>query len=76
MPKLPILSGEQLIKFLIHEGFHKVRQKGSHVSLAKSTATGELHTVVPLHKELAKGTLLSILKQCEINREKMEKMIN
>jgi predicted RNA binding protein YcfA (HicA-like mRNA interferase family) len=76
MVKLPTLSGDELIRLLLHEGFHKVRQKGSHVSLSKSTPVGELHTVVPLHKELAKGTLLSILKQCQISREMLEKMIH
>jgi predicted RNA binding protein YcfA (HicA-like mRNA interferase family) len=60
MPKLPVLSGKELIKALEKDGFHRVRQKGSHVSLQK----GEYKTVVPLHDELAKGTLLGILKQC------------
>jgi len=31
MPKLPVLSGEELIRLLFKAGFHKVRQKGSHV---------------------------------------------
>ena len=43
MPKLPVLSGEELIKLLFKAGFHKVRQKESHVSLKK----GEFQTVVP-----------------------------
>jgi len=33
MPKLPVLSGEELIKALEKAGFKKVRQKGSHISL-------------------------------------------
>ena len=57
MPKLPILSGEELIQLLKKAGFEVVRQKGSHVSLHK----GSFKTVVPVHPELAKGTLLSIL---------------
>jgi len=35
MPKLPVLSGEELLKLLIKAGFRRVRQKGSHVSLQK-----------------------------------------
>lgn len=65
MPKLPVLSGDELIKALCKAGFHKVRQKGSHVSLQK----GKFKTIVPLHDELARGTLLGILKQCGITRE-------
>jgi predicted RNA binding protein YcfA (HicA-like mRNA interferase family) len=76
MPKLPTLSGTRLVQLLIQEGFKEVRQKGSHVSLTKILPAGELHTVVPLHKELAKGTLLSILRQCRISREKLLQMIH
>lgn len=71
MPKLPVLSGEELIKLLFKAGFHKVRQKGSHVSLEK----GEFKTVVPLHEELARGTLLGILKQCGLSREDLIKLL-
>jgi predicted RNA binding protein YcfA (HicA-like mRNA interferase family) len=35
MPKLPVLSGEELIKALEKAGFKKVRQKGSHISMQK-----------------------------------------
>ncbi len=58
MTKLPVLSGKELINALKNGGFQIVRQKGSHVSLQKET----YKTVVPLHDELAKGTLLGILK--------------
>jgi predicted RNA binding protein YcfA (HicA-like mRNA interferase family) len=46
-------------------GFRRVRQRGSHVSLEK----GPLRTVVPLHEELAKGTILGILRQCSLTRD-------
>jgi predicted RNA binding protein YcfA (HicA-like mRNA interferase family) len=71
MPKLPVLSGEELIRLLFKEGFHKVRQKGSHVSLKK----GEFKTVVPLHDELARGTLLGILKQCGLGRDDLMELL-
>lgn len=53
MAKIPVVSGQELIKALERQGFQRVRQKGSHVSLQKGT----YKTVVPLHDELAKGTL-------------------
>ncbi|MGC9445145.1 MAG: type II toxin-antitoxin system HicA family toxin [Candidatus Methanospirareceae archaeon] len=58
MPKLPVISGKELISALKRAGFVEMRQKGSHVSLQKVTATKMFKTVVPLHKELAKGTIL------------------
>ena len=65
MAKLPALSGRDLTKLLERAGFATVRQKGSHVSLQKA----QFRTVVPLHDELAKGTLLGILKQCGMTRD-------
>ena len=67
MSKLPVLSGEELIKILKKAGFSVVRQKGSHVSLQK----GNFKTVVPLHDELAKGTFLGILKQCGLTKDEL-----
>ncbi len=71
MPRLPVLSGRELIRLLQTAGFVVVRQKGSHVSLQK----GQFRTVVPLHEELAKGTLLGILKQCGMSRDDLEGML-
>jgi predicted RNA binding protein YcfA (HicA-like mRNA interferase family) len=70
MGKLPVLSGKELIKILQKAGFAVVRQKGSHVSLSK----GEYRTVVPVHDELAKGTLLAILRQCGLTKDEIEKL--
>lgn len=72
MDKLPSLSGEDLIKALKRGGFQIVRQKGSHVSLQK----GSYRTVVPLHEELAKGTLLGILRQCGLSKDDLIKLLN
>jgi len=68
MPKLPVLSGDELVRALTKAGFVVVRQKGSHVSLRK----GNFKTVIPLHDELAKGTLLGILKQCGMSKEDLK----
>lgn len=71
MAKLPVLSGDELISLLRKAGFVIIRQKGSHVSLQK----GEYKTVVPKHNELARGTLLGILKQCGLSREDLRELI-
>ena len=65
MPKLPVLSGRDLIDILKSLGFVVARQKGSHVSLQK----GQYKTVVPLYDDLAKGTILGILKQCGLSKD-------
>jgi len=72
MTKLPVLSGNDLIKLLKKAGFQVIRQKGSHVSLSKENHK----TVIPLHSDLAKGTLLGILKQCGLDKEDLQKLID
>ncbi len=62
MHKLPVISGKELIAALKKAGFVEVQQKGSHVSLQKITSEKIYKTVVPLHMEIAKGTLLDILQ--------------
>jgi predicted RNA binding protein YcfA (HicA-like mRNA interferase family) len=69
MPKLTRLSGEETIRRLERLGFHWIRQRGSHVILKKKICGEEIGCVVPLHKELAVGTLLGILKQAGLSAE-------
>ena len=60
MPKLPVVSGEHVIKLLRKLGYEIIRQKGSHVRLRKITEAGEHNITVPKHSEMAKGTLNDI----------------
>ena len=67
MAKLRRISGEEAIRALKKLGFTKIRQRGSHVILKKHTDEGDIGCVVPLHDELAIGTLRGILKQAKLN---------
>jgi predicted RNA binding protein YcfA (HicA-like mRNA interferase family) len=69
MPKLPSLSGERVIRALKRAGFVELRQKGSHVSLERRVGEQVFKTVVPMHQQLAKGTLSDILKQSGLTLE-------
>lgn len=71
MPKLPRISGEQAIRALERLGFARVRQRGSHVVLKKQTAEGDVGCAVPLHHELAPGTLHSILRQAGVTVDEL-----
>jgi predicted RNA binding protein YcfA (HicA-like mRNA interferase family) len=64
--RLPRVSGQQAIRALEKLGFSVVRQRGSHVILKKDTPEGALGCAVPLHKELALGTLHGILRQARV----------
>ena len=64
------ISGKKAIKILESNGFAIARQRGSHVVLTKYVNNKKLTTVVPMHKELKKGTIRSIAKLSEINPTK------
>ncbi len=68
--KLPVLSGREIIKALSKIGFNISRQRGSHVVMVKFVEGRKLVTVIPLHDEVDPGTLLAILAQADISREK------
>ncbi len=61
LPKSPVVSGHDLLKVLGTLGYIVLRQRGSHVQMAKSTGAGEHTITVPLHNEIARGTLNDIL---------------
>ncbi|MEY4270781.1 MAG: hypothetical protein RLZZ58_1997 [Pseudomonadota bacterium] len=65
MPKLPVLSGADVVKMLERLGFEQVRQRGSHVVMRR----GGAGTVVPLHKELKTGTLAGIIRQAGLTQD-------
>ena len=62
MAELPRISGKDAIKVFVALGFVQVRQKGSHVVLRRA----DRGCVIPLHKELAVGTLRSAIRQAGI----------
>ena len=62
MPELPRISGSNAIKVFESLGFSVVRQRGSHVVMRK----GDKGCVIPVHKELAVGTLRSAIRQAGI----------
>ena len=67
--KLPRLSGKEVIRIISKIGFRSVRQRGSHVFMIKESADGKITTVVPMHKEIDRGTLLEIIRQIKITKE-------
>jgi predicted RNA binding protein YcfA (HicA-like mRNA interferase family) len=67
-------SGKQVI-FALQKwfDFKIVGQKGSHVKLHKRTDSETIITIVPLHKELAHGTLRGILRLAKIEYSEFRK---
>jgi len=69
MPKLPVLSGREVIKKLAGCGYQVVRQKGSHVRLRNSANPLAKPLTVPLHPEIKAGLLRQIIKDAGLTIE-------
>ena len=72
MPRLPVLSGAQIVRALERLGFTAVRQRGSHVVMRR----GGSGCVVPLHREVKAGTLGGILRQTGFSADEFMKALD
>ncbi len=60
LPSLPILSGREVVRILESLGWQVARQSGSHIVMVRE---GQMATLsIPDHREIAKGTLRSIIR--------------
>lgn len=73
MSKLPVISGQQLVKALGKAGFQIDRRKGSHMMLYRADPPTTLS--VPDHRELDRGTLRSLLRQAGVSPEDFVRLL-
>ncbi len=71
-PALPQLSGAEVVRALGRAGFEQVSQRGSHVKVRHPD--GRM-AIVPLHRELAPGTLRSILRQAGLSTDQVRELL-
>jgi len=74
MPKLPIISGKEIIKAFNKIGYETDHQTGSHIIL-RNREPPHRRLTIPNHREIAKGTLLAIIKQAGLTRDEFFKLI-
>jgi predicted RNA binding protein YcfA (HicA-like mRNA interferase family) len=61
---LPALSGQEVVRVFESFGWSAARQRGSHIIMTKP---GEIVTLsIPNHKEVAKGTLRSLIRSANL----------
>ena len=68
------LSFREVRRKLLKAGFIQVGQTGSHVKFAKITSEGTRTATVPKHREVASGTLRSVLRQAGLSENAFEKL--
>jgi len=68
MPKLRPFSSTEICRIMAAHDFVKVRQAGSHIIMQRKLSDGDTVTVpVPNHREVAKGTIKSIVAMSGLN---------
>lgn len=72
-PALPVVSGKETARALERVGFEQVGQRGSHVKLKRDD--GRI-VIVPMHRELAPGTLRSVLQQAGLTVEEFVTLLH
>ena len=65
--KLPMISGKEAVKAFTRGGWHVDRIAGSHAVMRKEGSAVTLS--VPIHPELRKGLLRSLMKDASIDLE-------
>ncbi len=66
-------SGKEIVKVLRRIGFIVDHQRGSHIFLYNLERN--ISVVVPLHKELKKGTLNNILKKADLTFDELKELV-
>jgi len=72
--RLPVVSGRQTVEALSKIGYREDHQTGSHLILRHQDPPHRRLTV-PNHKELAKGTLQSLIKQAGLAVEEFTRLL-
>ena len=72
MGRLRVLSGREVCRILEARGFVEVRRRGSHIVMQYRSGKETVTVPVPDHREIATGTLLSIIRQSGLPRVEFE----
>ena len=73
MASLPVLSGQEVVRVFESLGWIVARQKSSHIIMTKE---GEIVTLsIPNHKEVARGTLRSLIRSANLTVDEFVKAI-
>jgi predicted RNA binding protein YcfA (HicA-like mRNA interferase family) len=68
---IPITSGPKVVRALERAGWEHVSTRGDHAKLRR----GNQRVVVPLHKELKRGTLAGILRSIRMSPEELRDLL-
>ncbi len=74
MATIPVLKPKEVVKVFEKLGWEVARQRGSHIILTKPGSIASLS--VPNHREVARGTLRSLISKADTNIDEFIKVLN
>ena len=72
-PRLPVISGRDAVRTFEKDGWRLVRQRGSHMIMARLGVSVVLS--IPDHRELKRGTLRGLIRKAGLNVEGFNTLI-
>ena len=73
--KLPIVSGQDVVKALNKIGYEAVRQRSSHLRLKDPHNSNHKPLTVPLHKRIKPGLLRHIIRDANLSVDEFNKLL-
>ncbi|MBI2198207.1 MAG: type II toxin-antitoxin system HicA family toxin [Candidatus Rokubacteria bacterium] len=74
MTRLPVVSGREAVRAFVKIGYREDRQTSSHIILRHQDPPHRRLTV-PDHKELARGTLRSLIREAGLTVEEFVALV-
>ncbi|HEY6191755.1 MAG TPA: type II toxin-antitoxin system HicA family toxin [Bacteroidota bacterium] len=74
MSKLPVLSGQEVIRVLRRIGYEPDHQRGSHIIMRHGEPPYR-RVSIPNHREIARGTLRSIIREVGLTVEEFVSLV-
>jgi predicted RNA binding protein YcfA (HicA-like mRNA interferase family) len=74
-PRLPVVSGKEMIAAPERIGYEVARQRGSHVRMRHPDAQVRRPVTVPAHKELRVGLVRAILRDAGLTGEEFSDLL-
>ncbi|RLG57035.1 MAG: hypothetical protein DRN88_03250 [Candidatus Hydrothermarchaeota archaeon] len=75
MAKLPVLTGDKVVKAFSRAGWRVARQKGSHVIMVKEGSPVILTIPVHKNKPVKRGTLRDLIKDAGLTVEEFCRLL-
>ena len=73
MASLPVLSGQEVVRVFETFGWSVARQRSSHIIMTKEG--GIVTLSIPNHKEVARGTLRSLIRSANLTVDEFVKAL-